>query len=82
MAASSDNKIKAIALDGSAVFDLRPVVVLTEHIFPGCANAHEPSRCWRLRSYRPVFNNVAEAGISAVEGWKDCSAMDAAESPA
>ena len=49
MAASSDNKIKAIALDGLAVFDLRPVAVLTEHIFPG--RGEEIGALWRRQQF-------------------------------
>jgi 2-haloacid dehalogenase len=49
MASPSDNKIKAIALDGLAVFDLRPVAALTEQIFPG--RGEEISALWRKQQF-------------------------------
>ena len=49
MAALSERKIKAIALDGLAVFDLRPVAALTERIFP--QHGEELSALWRKQQF-------------------------------
>jgi 2-haloacid dehalogenase len=49
MAALIGRKIKAIALDGLAVFDTRPVAALTEHIFPG--RGEEISALWRKQQF-------------------------------
>jgi 2-haloacid dehalogenase len=49
IAALSEKKIKAIALDGLAVFDSRPVAALTEHIFPG--RGEEISALWRKQQF-------------------------------
>jgi 2-haloacid dehalogenase len=49
MAALSERKIKAIALDGLAVFDPRPVAALTEQIFP--ERGEELSALWRKQQF-------------------------------
>ncbi len=49
MAAVSGAKIQAIAFDGLAVFDVRPVAVLSEQIFPG--RGAEMSALWRARQF-------------------------------
>jgi 2-haloacid dehalogenase len=49
MTALSHNKIKAVALDGLAVFDLRPVAALTEHIFPG--RGEDLGALWRRQQF-------------------------------
>jgi 2-haloacid dehalogenase len=49
MAALSDSKIKAVALDGLAVFDTRSVALLTEQIFPG--RGEEISALWRKQQF-------------------------------
>ena len=45
----SATKIKAIAFDGLAVFDARPVAALAESIFPG--RGEEMSELWRARQF-------------------------------
>jgi 2-haloacid dehalogenase len=47
--AVSEAKIQAIAFDGLAVFDVRPVAVLSEQIFPG--RGAEMSALWRARQF-------------------------------
>jgi hypothetical protein len=49
MAAVSRAKIRAIAFDGLAVFDVRPVAALSEQIFPG--RGAELSALWRTRQF-------------------------------
>jgi 2-haloacid dehalogenase len=49
MAALSEKKIKAIALDGLAVFDPRPVAALTVRIFP--ERGEELSALWRKQQF-------------------------------
>jgi 2-haloacid dehalogenase len=49
MAAVSGAKIQAIAFDGLAVFDVRPVAALSEQIFPG--RGAEMSALWRTRQF-------------------------------
>ena len=49
MGALIGRKIKAVALDGLAVFDTRPVAALTEHIFPG--RGEEISALWRKQQF-------------------------------
>ena len=49
MAAVSEVKIQAIAFDGLAVFDVRPVAALSEQIFPG--RGAEMSALWRTRQF-------------------------------
>lgn len=56
-------RIKAIAFDGLAVFDLRPVAALTERIFPGRGEAL--GALWRTRQFeytwlRTVGNQYAD----------------------
>jgi len=49
MAALSNRNVKAIALDGLAVFDSRPVAALAERIFPG--RGEEVSALWRKQQF-------------------------------
>ena len=49
LAAVSRTKIRAIAFDGLAVFDVRPVATLAERIFPG--RGEEVSALWRTRQF-------------------------------
>jgi 2-haloacid dehalogenase len=49
VAAVSGAKIKAIAFDGLAVFDVRPVATLAERVFPG--RGEEMSALWRTRQF-------------------------------
>jgi len=49
MAALSNRNVKAIALDGLAVFDTRPVAALAERIFPG--RGEEVSALWRKQQF-------------------------------
>jgi 2-haloacid dehalogenase len=49
LAALPKRKIKAIALDGLAVFDTRPVAALTERIFPG--RGEEITALWRKQQF-------------------------------
>jgi 2-haloacid dehalogenase len=49
MAAAFAAKIKAIAFDGLAVFDVRPIASLSEQIFPG--RGIEMSALWRTRQF-------------------------------
>jgi 2-haloacid dehalogenase len=48
-AAKAALRIKAIAFDGLVVFDLRPIVALTEELFPG--RGAEFSSAWRTRQF-------------------------------
>jgi len=48
-AAASGARIQAIAFDGLAVFDVRPIAVLSEQIFPG--RGTEMSALWRTRQF-------------------------------
>jgi 2-haloacid dehalogenase len=48
-AATSSARIKAIAFDGLAVFDPRPVAALTKQLFPG--RGEEVSALWRARQF-------------------------------
>jgi 2-haloacid dehalogenase len=49
IATVSGAKIKAIAFDGLAVFDVRPVAALAERVFP--ARGDEMSALWRTRQF-------------------------------
>jgi len=49
MATVPGAKIQAIAFDGLAVFDVRPVAALSEQIFPG--RGAEMSALWRTRQF-------------------------------
>jgi 2-haloacid dehalogenase len=48
-AAEGAPRVKAIASDGLVVFDLCPVVALTEELFPG--RGAEVSNTWRTRQF-------------------------------
>jgi 2-haloacid dehalogenase len=49
IASVSASRIKAIAFDGLAVFDARPVAALAEQVFPG--RGEELSAEWRTRQF-------------------------------
>jgi 2-haloacid dehalogenase len=49
MAAVSRAEIKAIAFDGLAVFDQRPIAALAERFFPG--HGEDLSAVWRTRQF-------------------------------
>jgi 2-haloacid dehalogenase len=49
VATVSGAKIRAIAFDGLAVFDVRPVATLAERVFPG--RGEEMSALWRTRQF-------------------------------
>jgi 2-haloacid dehalogenase len=65
-AALSENKIKAIALDGLPVFDPHPVVALTEQIFPG--RGDEVSALWRARQFEYTW--LRTLGRQYVDFWQ------------
>jgi len=46
---ASDRKIKAVAFDGLALFDPRPIFVMTEQLFPGRGTALVAA--WRARQF-------------------------------
>ena len=66
MAALIGRKIKAIALDGLAVFDTRPVAALTEHIFPG--RGEEISALWRKQQFEYTW--LRTLGQKYVDFWQ------------
>jgi 2-haloacid dehalogenase len=49
VAAKTTPPVKAIAFDGLVIFDLRPIAVLTEELFPG--RGAEVSNTWRTRQF-------------------------------
>jgi 2-haloacid dehalogenase len=66
MAALIDRKIKAIALDGLAVFDTRPIAALTETIFPG--HGEEISALWRKQQFEYTW--LRTLGQKYVDFWQ------------
>jgi 2-haloacid dehalogenase len=66
MAAVSDNKIKAIAFDGLAVFDPRPVAALTEQIFPG--RGDEINALWRKQQFEYTW--LRTLGRKYLDFWQ------------
>src|SRR5580698_11121992 len=66
IAAVSDARIKAIALDGLAVFDVRPVAALAEKIFPG--HGEEMSSLWRTRQFEYTW--LRTVGRQYADFWQ------------
>jgi 2-haloacid dehalogenase len=62
MAALSAAKVQAIASDGLAVFDVRHVAVLSEHIFPG--RGAEMSALWRTRQFEYTWLRTLGRGYA------------------
>jgi len=58
--------IKAIALDGVAVFDLRPIAALTERMFPG--RGEELTTLWRTRQFEYTW--LRTVGNKYVDFWQ------------
>ena len=65
IAAVSGAKIKAIAFDGLAVFDVRPVAALAERVFPG--RGEEMSALWRTRQFEYTW--LRTVGRQYVDFW-------------
>ena len=66
VAAVSSARIKAIAFDGLAVFDVRPVAALAERIFPG--RGEEMSALWRTRQFEYTW--LRTAGRQYADFWQ------------
>ena len=66
MAAVSGAKIKAIAFDGLAVFDVRPVATLAERVFPG--RGEEMSALWRTRQFEYTW--LRTVGRQYADFWQ------------
>jgi 2-haloacid dehalogenase len=66
IAAVSGAKIKAIAFDGLAVFDARPVAALAESVFPG--RGEEMSALWRTRQFEYTW--LRTVGRHYVDFWQ------------
>jgi 2-haloacid dehalogenase len=62
----SQARIKAIAFDGLAVFDVRPVAALAETVFPGRGN--EMSALWRTRQFEYTW--LRTAGRQYADFWQ------------
>jgi 2-haloacid dehalogenase len=59
-------RIKAIAFDGLAVFDTRPIAALVERIFPG--RGAEVSALWRTRQFEYTW--LRTMGRQYVDFWR------------
>jgi 2-haloacid dehalogenase len=59
-------RIKAIAFDGLAVFDVRPVAALAERIFPG--RGDEMSALWRTRQFEYTW--LRTVGRQYADFWQ------------
>lgn len=59
-------RIKAIAFDGLAVFDPRPVFALAEQVFPG--HGEELSGLWRMRQFEYTW--LRTIGHQYVDFWQ------------
>jgi 2-haloacid dehalogenase len=66
IARMSEPKIKAIAIDGLAVFDVRPVAVLAERVFPG--RGEEMSALWRTRQFEYTW--LRTVGHQYADFWQ------------
>jgi 2-haloacid dehalogenase len=62
----SGSRIRAIAFDGLAVFDIRPVAALAERIFPG--RGEELSALWRARQFEYTW--LRTTGRQYADFWK------------
>lgn len=63
VANAGQREVKAVAFDGIAVFDMRPIAVLAEKMFPG--HGSELTKAWRMRQFeytwlRTVMNDYAD----------------------
>jgi 2-haloacid dehalogenase len=59
-------RIRAVAFDGLAVFDIRPVAALAERIFPG--RGEEMSTLWRTRQFEYTW--LRTLGRQYADFWK------------
>jgi 2-haloalkanoic acid dehalogenase, type II len=66
IAAVSRAKIKAIAFDGLAVFDPRPVAALAERVFPG--HGEDISALWRTRQFEYTW--LRTVGRQYADFWQ------------
>jgi 2-haloacid dehalogenase len=66
IAAVSGSRIKAIAFDGLAVFDVRPVAALAERVFPG--RGEEMSALWRTRQFEYTW--LRTVGRKYADFWQ------------
>jgi 2-haloacid dehalogenase len=66
MAAVGGAKIRAIAFDGLAVFDVRPIAALAERVFPG--RGDEMSALWRSRQFEYTW--LRTAGRQYADFWQ------------
>ena len=64
--AVSSARIRAIAFDGLAVFDVRPVVTLAERVFPG--RGEEMSALWRTRQFEYTW--LRTVGRKYADFWQ------------
>jgi 2-haloacid dehalogenase len=65
-AAMSGAKIKAIAFDGLAIFDVRPVFTLAERVFP--ERGEEMSALWRTRQFEYTW--LRTVGRQYADFWQ------------
>jgi 2-haloacid dehalogenase len=66
MAAVAGAKIRGIALDGLAVFDLRPIGALAEQLFPG--HGEELGALWRTRQFEYTW--LRTVGRQYADFWR------------
>ena len=66
MAAVAGAKIRAIAFDGLAVFDVQPIAALAERVFPG--RGDEMSALWRSRQFEYTW--LRTAGRQYADFWQ------------
>jgi 2-haloacid dehalogenase len=66
IAAASGATIKAVAFDGLAVFDVRPVAALAERVFPGRGN--EMNALWRTRQFEYTW--LRTVGRQYADFWQ------------
>jgi len=64
--AVSSARIRAIAFDGLAVFDVRPVATLAERVFPG--RGEEMSALWRTRQFEYTW--LRTVGRKYADFWQ------------
>lgn len=65
-AAVSEARIKAIAFDGLAVFDARPIATLAEQVLPG--HGEEMSALWRTRQFEYTW--LRTVGRQYADFWQ------------
>jgi 2-haloacid dehalogenase len=66
MAAVAGARLRAIAFDGLAVFDVRPIGALAEKVFPG--RGDEMSALWRSRQFEYTW--LRTAGRQYADFWQ------------